>query len=208
MSNKNDIIKSVNEIKKTNIADLKKDLVGNSSGKNFNALATYNAMLDHITIGPGTNTTINVAGFDWTLRLLGSQEFIQIRKDAINQCKKDELFDDWYQYYLIAIATIGKALTPNPFKPEGEAIFTIEDLKLVNYDVLIEIYKRYIHFVDMATKKAEEFKPEELEALIQLVEKKPELLSEFNRKQFLILTPYLFNLSQEQAKIIKKEQTS
>lgn len=208
MQDKNEIIKTVNEIKKTKLADLKSNPVENSSGTNHRALMTYNAMLDNITISTGTKTDIECAGITWTLRLLNTDEFINIRKEVIKECKAEQLFDEWYSSYLTVIKTIAQALTPNPFKIEGKALFNLNDLKQVNYDVLMELYKRYIDFVDMATKKAEEFTDEELEALKEIIKKKPEVYTEFDRRQFLILMKYYPNYCAQLEKMLAKDQIS
>lgn len=202
---KTEIIKSINELNNSPLNQLKKDPVNNSSGTNHKALMQYNAMLDNITLGAHTNTTIEYAGIEWTLRLLTSAEYISIRKEVIEISKKDNLFDDFYITYLTILKFLSLALTPSPFKTEGKAIFSEEDLKLVNYDVLEELYKRYIDFVQMATKKAEEFTEEEIQALMEIVKKKPEVLNELGRAQLLIVSKYSLNYSQNLAKIIEPE---
>ena len=205
MSSKADIINTINEMHKIPLNDLKKDPVGNASGTNHKALMQYNAMLDNITIGAGTSTKIELAGYEWQLRLLTADEYVNMRLDTIQVAKEKECFDEWYLYYLEAIKTLAIALTPSPFKTEGKTIFTEEDLKMVNLDILLELYKRYIYFVQMATKTAEEFTEEEAQALIEIVKKKPEVLNELNRKQSLLLNRYLLNYSQNLEKMLKSE---
>ncbi len=202
---KSDVIKSLNEIKNAPIHKLKDDVVENSSGTNYIALAQYNAILDNITIGAHTNTTIIFADIEWKLRLLTSHEYIEIKKDVINQAKKDDLFDDWYTYYLLFHKILAKALTPSPFKLEGKAIFSEEDLKLINYDILEEVYKKYLHFVSLTTKKVEEFTEEEIQALINVVKKNPEILMDLDRGRLLTMSKYFLNYSLNLEKIIKPE---
>jgi len=100
------------------------------------------------------------------------------------------------------------ACTPSPFKTEGETLFVEEDLKLLAYDILIELFKRYVFFVHMATKKAEEFSEEELQALMSIVRKKPEVLMELDRRQSVYLNRYLLSYCVNLEKMLKPEQTS
>lgn len=208
MDKKSDIINKINDIKNVKIADLKENVVGNSNGNNYLALAKYNAMLDNITIGPHTVTNIEFVGIDWQLRLLGSDEFIKIQKEIINIAKEEDMIEDFYIHYLTVIKILSKALTPSPFKTEGVTVFSENDLKLVNYDVLEELYRRYIDFVDMATKKPQDFTDKEVQELIALVKKKPETLTGFDRSRLLIVSKYLLIYSQKLEKIIESEPTN
>ena len=200
---KQKVIDAVNNICNVPIADLKKDLVENSSGTNFKALAQYNAMLDNITIGAQTTTTINYAGIDWTLRLLTAEEYVKIRIEMNNECKKHECFDDFFTHYNGMTKILAKALTPSPFKTEGKALFTEADLRLMNYDVLDALYIQYIEFTQLATQKPTEFTAEEVDAMVTIAKKKPELLREYARPKLLQTALWFLNSSLQLEKMLK-----
>ncbi len=198
---KTELIKSINEIKNIPIAPLKDKLTDNSDNNKFMDLMQYNVMLDNITIGIHTKTTIKYAGIEWNLRLLSAEEYINIRKSIIEQCKKEDLFDDWYSYYLAIIKFLEKALTSSPFKTDG--MFNEVDLKTIHFDVLEEIYKQYLHFVNIATKKPDEMTDAEVEAFINIAKKKPEVLREYERPKLLTTALWFLNYSQQLEKMLK-----
>jgi hypothetical protein len=200
---KQEIISAVNKIKKEPLAPLKKDVLENSSGTNHKALMQYNAMLDHITIGAGTSTIIEYAGIEFKLRLLTAEEFMDIYKSNIKKMEEEKLFDEIYREYLTVVKTLAVALTPSPFKTEGKAIFNEDDLKLMNYDVLYELGKKYQHFVDLATQKPDHMPNDEITALIELVKKKQTPLTVLNRKQLLTIANYYMNYSQHLEKTVE-----
>ena len=202
---KSEIIEAVNNIKNIKIADLKNSPVKNSSGTNHRALLQYNAMLDNITLGAHTTTTIDFAGLDWTFRLLTAQEYIDIRLSVIEGAKKEQVFDDFYTWYLTILKTLTKALSPSPFKSEGTTVFSEDDLKMVNFDILEELYRRYIDFIQQATKIYPEFTNEEIEELIAVVKKKPEVLTAYDRSRLLITSQYLLNYCVNLEKITRDE---
>lgn len=208
MSKKKEVIDALNEIQNTPIADLKKDLVGNSSGTNHKGLMQYNALLDNITIGAHTNKTINYAGLDFKLRLLTAEEYIGIRMEVDKLCKEKDMFVDYYIIYNLMIKILAKALTPSPFKTEGEAILSEEDLRQINYDVLEEIYAQYLDFVGMATRKPVDYSPEEVEALYEIVKKNIPLLRELERPKLLAVTAYSINYSAALEKIAKSDSSN
>lgn len=197
--NKEEIIKTVNAIKNTPIAPQKEKLTENSSGKKYKNLARYNAMLDNITFGMHTNTTIKLYGVEWKLRLLSYQEVIDIKISANQEAKLHEIFDDFFLNYHIMIKTVAKALTPSPFKTEGTAIFSEDDLRLINDNIILDIFKEYCHFADMATSRPTELTNEDVENIYNIVKKKPEILKELERSKLLAVTYYTLNyLSQTQ----------
>ncbi len=202
---KDEIIKALNEIKNNPLNELKKDPVANSNGTNHKALMQYNAMLDNIAIGAHTNTTVHLYGRDWTLRLLNYDEYVTIRKEVIQEMKEDELFDDWYSRSLTLLKFLTRALTPSPFKLDGPDVLTENDLRQVNHGVLEEVYEEYFHFIHMATKKADQFTEEEIQALISIVKKKPEGLKALGRAQLLIVSEYFRNYSLNLETIVKPE---
>lgn len=200
--NKQDIIDSINKITNEPISSLKKDVYNNTNGDNFKSLLNYNAMLDNITIGAHTTTTIEFAGIEWKLRLLTAEEIINIKKEVLKLAKSEDWYDDVNIHYLTMIKVLSKALSPSPFKIEGKAIFSENDLKLINYDVLENIYRQYIHFNDMATRKPTDMSDEQIQDLLELVKKKHIPLMDLDRKQLLIIANYYMNLSQTQAQML------
>lgn len=200
--NKQEIIDSINKITNEPISSLKKDVYNNTNGDNFKSLLNYNAMLDNITIGAHTTTTIEFAGIEWKLRLLTAEEIINIKKEVLKLAKSEDWYDDVNIHYLTMIKVLSKALSPSPFKTEGKAIFSENDLKLINYDVLENIYRQYIHFNDMATRKPTNMSDEQIQDLLELVKKKHIPLMDLDRKQLLIIANYYMNLSQTQAQML------
>ncbi len=203
---KNKLIESMNEFKNTPIAPLKSKLTDNSDPDKFDALMTYNAMLDNITIGSHTRTTISYAGNDWDLRLLTSEEYINIRKDIVKQCKQEELFDEWYTNYLIIIKFLDKAQSSNPFKTDGK--FNESQLKLIHYDILEEVYHRYLHWQDMALSKPTEMPEAEIEGIINIAKKKPEVLKEYGRPQLWTTAIWFMNYSQRLEKMLEPDTSN
>lgn len=205
---KSDIINSINKIKNNPIAEGKKEPVSNSSGTKHKDLMRYNALLDNITIGAHTTCDINYAGVDWKFRLLTAEEYVNIRIDINKSCRDNELFDDFFVNYNAMIKILSKALTPSPFKTEGKAIFSEDDLKLINYDVLEELYIQYLDFSNMATRKPAEFTAEEVEAFVNIAKKKPEALREFDRRKLLVTTNWFINYSKNLEQMLKSDSTS
>lgn len=202
---KKTIIDSLNAIKNVPIAPQKKDLVENSSGTSHRALMQYNAILDNITIGAHTTTVISYAGIDFTFRLLTAEEYINIRIAINKECKTNELFDDFFISYHAMIKVLSKANTPSPFKTEGKAMFTEDDLKLFNFDVLEAIYIQYLDFVQLATQKPVDFTNEEVEAMVTIARKKSEALREFERPKLLTTALYLLNYSKHLETMLKTD---
>lgn len=211
MNNKQDIIDKVNNIVNAPIAELKKsNLMENADPTKFDALMQYNAMLDHITIGAHTSTTINYAGIDWKLRLLTSEEDIQIKLDIAKELESKKVFEDFYSNYLIVLKVIAKALTPSPFKSDGAGTVGLseKDLAMVHWDVLEQVYIKYIDFVAMATKKVASFSPEEIELLINVVKKKPASLQDLDRMRLLAVAQYLRNYSEKLEAMLKIDSSN
>lgn len=175
---KQSAIKMINEFQKKPIEDLKNDLMENASGTNYMDLMKWNAMLDHITIGANTSTTFEYAGIEWTLRLLTAQEYIDCRIETDNICEKLKNFSDYIIGYHNMIGILSRALTPSPFKKEGKAIFSIDELKLVNHDVLEVLYFQYMDFVTLAAKKPTLMSDEEIAGHFEILKGKPELSME------------------------------
>jgi len=204
--NNNEIVKTLNEISTKPLAELKSASARNTSNeKELDALLQYNAIMDNVTIGPGTTTDIEIAGLKLTYRLLTAKEFIDARVEAINACRDVEVFDDWHMSYQLMIKILAKALTPSPFKLGGRDVPKESDIELLTYDILQELYKRYMFFNDKATKQAEEFTEEEVQSLLSIVRKKPEVLADLDRVQLLIMSKYLLSYSQNLEKITKSE---
>jgi len=203
--NKEEIISTVNAIKNTPIAPQKDKLIENSSGTKFNALAQYNAMLDNITIGAHTNITIKKYGIDWTMRLLTAEEEIHIKTFANKECKKHEIFDDFYHNFQIVVKTLAQVLTPSPFKTEGKAIFNEEDLKLIPYEILLDLYKEWCYFSDMATARPTDLTNEEMENIYNIAKKKPEVLKELERAKLLPTMSYILNYCNQLEKMLKSD---
>lgn len=205
---KQKIIDAANNIKNEPLADLKKNVVENSSGTNYKGLMQYNAMLDNITIGAHTTTTIEFAGIEWRLRLLTASELVTIKKE-VNQVAKDE---DWWDeinlHYNTMIKILSKALSPSPFKTEGKAILSEEDLKLINYDVLENLYRQYIHFNDIATQKPTEMSQEEIEEAFEIVKKKPVQLKDLDWRRLLIMASYGMTCLRNQEKMQKEDSSN
>lgn len=189
--NKTEIVNKINNIKNKPIADLKNNLVENSSGTEFTNLMQYNAMLDNILIGAHTTTTIEYAGVAWNLRLLTGEEFINVRLAVDKKCRDRETFAEYFQHYELVIGIMTKALSPNPFKTEGATLWKDEDLRQMNFDVLEELYMQYIEFVQLATKKPTEISPEEIEGLLKIFRKKPEALKELSLWKLRTISLYL-----------------
>jgi hypothetical protein len=205
---KEETIEALKSIKNKPIGELKKNPVANSSGTKFKALMQYNAMLDNISLGAHTVTEINYAGIDWSFRLLTAAEWIEIQLEVIASQKKKEIFDDFYHDYLIIRKVLNKASSPNPYKTEGKEIFSEEDLDMIPYDVLEELYLRYIDFIQLACRRVEEFSEDEVQDLIDVVKKKPEILRKYDRSRLLIVSKYLINYSQNLEKIVKSDLTN
>lgn len=206
--NKQKIIDTINNIKNEPIAELKKNLVGNSSGTNFKGLMEYNAMLDNITIGIHTTTTIEFAGHEWKFRLLSAKELMTIKKEVIDIAKKEDWFDDINIHYHEMIKILTKALSPSPFKTDGKSIWNETDLEFINYDVLENLFKQYIHFNDIATRKPTEMPEDEINSMLEIVKKKQIPLTALDRKQLLIVANYYMHLSQTQAKMLSDVSSS
>lgn len=182
-------IKMINEFQKKPIDDLKKDVLENASGQNYMDLLKWNAMLDHITIGANTSTTFEYAGIEWTLRLLTAQEYIDCRIAVDEICKELKNFSDYLIGYYNMIKILSIALTPSPFKKEGKTIFSEDDLKLINHDVLEMLYFQYMDFVNLAAKKPTLMSDEEIAGHFEMLKGKPELSMELEP---LKLRPILF----------------
>lgn len=202
---KREIIETLNKVKNTPIAPLKNNVFenANANSTDYKALQQYNAMLDNITIGAHTNKTIEYAGIEWRLRLLTANEYVEIRKEVERECKKEEIFSDYFIAYHTMKKILSKALTPSPFKTEGKGIFSEDDLSYVNYDVLEAIYIQYIDFVGVATQKPTEMTDEEIEAIYKVAEKKRIVLRELERPKLEAILNYAMNYSQVMEKIQK-----
>ena len=98
------------------------------------------------------------------------------------------------------------ANTDSPFKLESN--LSEKDLKLVNYDILEEVYKQYIDFVNQATKKPIEFTDEEVEAFVKIAKKKPELLREYARPKLLTTTLWYLNYSLHLEKMLESDTSN
>lgn len=190
---KKKVIEEINAFKNKPIAPLKDDLLNNTSDGQHKALMQYNAMLDNITIGAQTSKTITYAGINWTLRLLTAEEYVDIRLAADRLCKENDAFEDYYVAFCKMTKILSRALTPSQFKTSGEGLFSEDDLKQVNYDVLEVIYQEYCDFVRVATQKPTEFTDEEIEALWEIAKKKPEVLTELERWRLQAITHYAMN---------------
>lgn len=205
---KQKIIDAANNIKNEPIADLKKNLVENSSGTNYKGLMQYNAMLDNITIGAHTTTAIEFAGIEWRLRLLTADELVNIKKEVNKIAKDEDWWDEVNLHYNTMVKVLAKALSPSPFKTEGNAVLSEADLKLINYDVLENIYRQYIHFNDIATQKPTEMSPEEIEDTFEIVKKKPIQLKDLDWKRLLIMASYGMTCLRNQEKMRKDDSNS
>ncbi len=208
MANKQEIVDALNNIKNDNFTRLKKNVKDNCDEKNREALLQYSAILDNVTIGAHTKTPINYAGLDLNFRLLTAEEQIAIEKSIIEIQRTEGLFEQFYADYLRIVKILTKALTPSPFKEDGEEILQERDIKLLTLDVLEELYKRYMHFVSLAHKKVQDFTDEEIEDLVELVKKNPEVLISLDRSRLLIVSKYFLTYCVNLEKITKTEQTS
>jgi len=209
-TNKADIIKAVNEFTNTPIAPLKKENLMEVTGGagTFDGLMQYEAMLDNITIGAHTNKVINYAGIDWTLRLLTAEEYVNIRIDVEKATIEAKIFSDYYIAFLTMKKVLARALTPNPFKIEGKGIFTEDDLRHVNFDVLEGLYIQYIEFVTMATRKPTEYSDEEIQAAFEICVKKPEASTGYERPRLQAILLYALNCYKLQAKMLKSDMNN
>lgn len=209
---KKKIIEAINSYKNTPIAPQKSNVLENTSATHYKDLMQYNAMLDNITIGPHTNITINHAGVDWTFRLLTAEEYVTIRMEVEKECKEKEFFSDYFIAFNHMRKFLARALTPSPFKREGEfkgkPVFTEEDLRHVNFDILESLYIQYLDFVNMATKKPTELEDEEIQALWRIVVKKPEALRELERPKLHAIALYGINYSRLLEKTLESDTSN
>lgn len=206
--NKDEIIKKVNEIKNISIADQKKDVFNNADhdGKAHKALLQYNALLDNVTFGAHSNKTFHYLGVDWTIRLLTGEEQNDIKKDVIATAKKDDCFEDFNLNYLTVVKFVTRALSPSPFKTEeSKTIWSEADVKGICYGIAEEIYKEYIDFDLISTRKAEEFTQAEIEEMIEFIRKKPDLLRDLERPKYYAVIKYLMNYSKHLESLLKPD---
>jgi hypothetical protein len=201
--NKQEVLDTIKNIKNVPIEPQKKDLHSNSSGTNHKALMRYNAMLDNITIGAHTQKMFTLNGIEWTFRLLTGHEQNSIRKEVMALAKKDECFEDFNLKYLEMIKIVTKALSPSPFKTDGKEIWSEEDVGMLPYAMLEEMFNEYIEFDLLAMTKPSDLPIDEVEALIEIIKKKPEALKEFERKKLLATSLYLLNYCNHLEKITK-----
>lgn len=205
--NASEIIKKVNEIYSEPIQDKKKELVKNSdSTDSAIALKQYNAILDNITIGAHTKTTINYAGHNWVFRLLTAEEFVTINNEIIKMQSDESNWDEIYKNYLAMTKYLSRALTPSPYKTHNDVnILTEKDLKLLPYDLLKDLYIMYMDFVEMATVKPTDISEDELSTLLQVIKKNSGLLKELERPKLLKIANYLLNFLQLQEMTQKED---
>lgn len=201
----------IDKLKNNSFATQKKDPVANSSGTKHRALMQYNAMLDNIAIGAHTQTTVNIANIDWTFRLLTGKEQTDIRKEVLNEAKKDECFEDFNITFLTMVKIVTRALSPSPFKTDGKEIWNEEDIAGLPYGLLETLYITYIDFDALSTQKPTELPMDEVEAIIDVVKKKPEELSGLGRWKLLAISRSLLescNRLQEIVKSVSNSSTS
>jgi hypothetical protein len=202
--NKQEVLDTIKNIKNTPIAPQKKDLHSNSNGTNHKALMRYNAMLDNITIGAHSRKTFSLNGIEWDFRLLTASEQNAIRKEVILMAKKDDCFEDFNLQYLEMVKIVTKALSPSPFKE----VWSEEDVGMIPYAMLEELFKEYIDFDSLAMTKPSDLPIDEVEALIEIIKKKPEALRELERKKLLATNIYLLNYCKQLEKITKSATSS
>lgn len=211
MKDKQETINAINSIKNTPIAPQKNDLLANAGltdPKDSQALMAYNAMLDNITIGPHTNTTIDLAGYKWVFRLLTAEEYVNMRMEVEKECRKNEIFDDYFVAYATMTKTLSLAMSPSPFKTEGKDVFSEEDLRLVNFDLLETLYSQYVAFVQVATRKPTNMSDEEILALWSMYQKKPEALKGLEPWKLETMFHYVANCLLVLEKIQKSDTSS
>lgn len=205
MTTKQEII---DKLKNNPLATQKKDPSANSSGIKHRALMRYNVMLDNIAIGAHTQTTVNIAGIDWTLRLLTSGEQNEIRKEVLKQAKKDDCFEDFNILFWTYVKIITRSLSPSPFKTDGKEIWTEEDMTNLPDGLLETLYLTYIDFDALATQKPTDLPIEEVEAIIEVVKKKPEELNGLGRWRLLATAKFLQASCNRLESIVKSASSS
>lgn len=205
MKNKEEIIEQLKALKNIPLGEQKKNPFENADPDKHKMLMQYNIMLDNITIGFHTTTTIEYAGIEWTFRLLSAKEFTDIRLQIDKKCKDEDTFADYYILYHLMVKILAKAMTPSPLKTTGKTIFSEEDLSYLPYDILHSLYVQYLDFVNSATKKPTEFTDEEVEEMINIAKKKPELLREYERPKLLKTALWFMNYSKHLEKMLKSD---
>ena len=175
-----------------------------------NELTEYDAMLDNVTYGPHSKTTINYLGVDWSFRLLSTEEEIQIKYevDAIcGQDLKNGVSPNSFRYELEeATRTVHLALSPNPFHTEDNPgqtkVYSLSQIRKIHKDVLLNLLRQYQVFVAKATQNPEELNIEQIEGYIATAKKHPEALMEFDYFTSLAVKRYLIAYSLELEKKI------
>ncbi len=198
----------IEKLKNNSLASQKKDPVSNSSGTKHRALMRYNAMLDNIAIGAHSQTTISIANIDWVFRLLTSSEQNEIRKDVLKQAKKDDCFEDFNIQYWTFVKIVTKSLSPSPFKTEGKEIWTEEDITNLPHGLLETLYISYIDFDALSTQKPTDLPIDEVEAIVEVVKKKPEELSGLGRWKLLATARFLLDSCNRLESIVKSATNS
>jgi hypothetical protein len=175
----------IEKLKNNSFASFKQKPVENSSGDKHRALMRYNAMLDNVAIGAHTQTTVNIAGIDWDFRLLTGKEQNAIRKEVLNQLKAEDCFEDFNLQFWTMVKIVTKSLSPSPFKTEGKEIWTEEDIANLPDGLIETLYITYIDFDSLSTQRPTELSYDEVEAMVDVVKKKPEELKKLGRWRLL-----------------------
>ena len=206
---KETIIKQANaNIKNEKLSTLKDDYYNNTAGDGFNALMQYNALLDNVSIGAHTTTIIELYGLEWKFRRLTADEIFNIQLEVKKESQENQIFDDFFVNYKTARKILALALSPSPFKKEGTAILSWDDLGNLDNDVFFELFKQYQHFLAMSNKDPQEFTAEEVENIINVAKKKPTILKELERSKLLITASYLLNYLKGLEKIQNEDKTN
>ncbi len=205
MTSKQEIIA---KLKNNSIAAGKKNPVANSSGLEHKALMRYNAMLDNIAIGAHTQVTNTIAGIDWTQRLLTGNEQRKIRMEVLEQAKEDDCFEDFNLNFLTMVKIVTKSLSPSPFKTEGKEIWSEEDIANLPDGLIETLYLTYIDFDALSTQRPTEIPMDEVEAIINIVKKKPGELSGLGRWKLLAISRSLLESCNRLESIVKSATNS
>lgn len=174
---KEELLKQLN-VEHTNIMGQRDHLITNSTGSKINGLIKYNAILDNITFGVNSRKTIKINGIELKIRPLSAEEEVEIEYEVLAKCDEHKRYEAIFKNYEWTRRYIAKALTPTPFKTEGESdgkpILNSEDLKhltLVNLTIIAEEIKQ---FGEMAALSLTQLSNDELIDVIEVLKKNPQ----------------------------------
>jgi hypothetical protein len=204
---KSDLINVINEKTREPINELKKEIVGNSDGHNYLELNAYNALLDNISFGCHTKHEVEYMGHVWKMRPLSAEELVKVELETQKLQKENDAWSDFYRSYLIFTKTLALALSPSPFKIGKDAngqdlkdsdVLTENDLKKLPFELLSELYKQYLHFINTASNKdVIDYTDEELHLLLDTVKKNSIPLTALERRNLLIIADYGMSCSRQ-----------